>query len=261
MTLDEKMILMAWSRGLAGASARLAKRAWWVLQDQERRSPSELVGTWTNASEAQDWLLNFHTMGLVGLLDAPRAGRPSLHADKVLQALDRLSSLASDDRTLHRDKALVLQSLSQQERDALWREARRTGALVMRRRKGMDLGVPAPPGLCDLLAIHLGRGVKVLAFLPPSSHLSDQLNGLWLGVPAARLAPVGVQALRYDLLSALSVEIRAPRSAKKQTLPNSSHMKEDAHLEARVFQHIAQMGLANPGLITLELLVNMDSGP
>lgn len=261
MNLDEKLILMAWARGLAGAGSRLAKRAWWVLEDQQRRSPGQRVGAWTNAAEAQAWLLNFHTMGLVGLLDAPRVGRQPVHADKVLEALDRLEALAADDRATHHQKRRVLETLSQQEREALWRAVRRTGATVMRNRGGLDLSVPAPAGLRDLLAIHLGKGVKILAFLPRSSGLSDQFKGRWMGVPNTRISAQGAQAPRHDLIHALSTEVRVQSGAAAHARSSMRLAKKEAVLEARVLNHVGEVALAHPGVISLDLLVDLDAGP
>ena len=75
MTNDDKLMLMAWSRGLAGPGPA-GQTGLVGAAGQRQGPPAELVGAWANASEAQAWILNFHSMGLVGLMDAPRSGRP-----------------------------------------------------------------------------------------------------------------------------------------------------------------------------------------
>ncbi len=261
MKSDDKLILTAWSRGMAGAGSRLAKRAWWVLQDSDRRPPGEMVGAWANASEAQAWILNFHSMGIVGLMDAPRSGRPTVHADTVTHIREQLQPLAINEPKERVQRVKLLGALRQEEKESLWRTLRRTGESVLRNRGGLDVPVPVPAGLRDLLCVHLGTGVKMLAFFPESSRHSDQLNGIWMGVPNARLAAGGGKTKRYDLLHALQTEIRfASRSADTAKAMLKAE-KAEAILEERVLGHLGQVAESHPDSVVLNVLLDLDQGP
>ena len=261
MNIDEKLILTAWSKGLAGAGTRLAKRAWWVLQDSERRSPAEMVGAWTNASEAQEWVIKFHSMGVVGLMDTPRAGRPTVHADSVEYVQERFQDLALEGVKARKQRIELLRGLSQQEKESLWRAARRTGTSLMRNRNGLDISIPVPAGIRDLLCVHLGTGVKVFAFLPESHKHLDQLNGLWLGVPKLKLFVDGNRPKRLDLISALSTEISLTSASEYQERQEKKIQKKLIHHEERVLDHIMQFAQTYPGRITLNVLVDLSDGP
>ena len=261
MTHDDKLMLMAWSRGLAGAGARLAKRAWWVLQDSGRRPPAELVGAWANASEAQAWILNFHSMGLVGLMDAPRSGRPSVHADTVSHAREQLQALAADGKNARAQRVKLLETLSSEEKDSLRRTMRRRGETILRNRGGLDVPIPVPAGLRDLLCVHLGSGVKMLAFFPESSRHSDQLNGVWMGVANARLAADGNKAKKHDLIHALQTEIRVASRSADPAKASLKAEKAEAILEERVLGHLELVAESHPGSVVLHVLVDLDQGP
>jgi hypothetical protein len=260
MNNDEKLILTAWSRGLAGAGARLAKRSWWVLQDSQRRPPGEMVGAWANASEAQAWILNFHTMGVVGLLDAGRTGRPSIHVDAVNHVQEKLQVLTAEGEASRDLRSSLLKRLSQEEKEALWRSVRRSGSRVLRNRGGLDLPVPVPAGLRDLLCVHLGKGVKILAYLPESSRHLDELNGVWLGVPKTRLASDGENVSKYNLVNALSVEVCVRSRIEDQKAVESKAQKREDVLEERVLEHIRKVAETFPGAVVLDLLVDLSEG-
>ncbi len=101
----------------------------------------------------------------------------------------------------------------------------------------------------------------MLAFFPESSRHSDQLNGIWIGVPNARLAAGGGKANRYDLLHALQKEIRfASRSADPAKAALKSE-KAEAILEKRVLGHLEQVAESHPGSVVLNVLVDLDQGP
>jgi hypothetical protein len=260
MNSEDKMLLTAWSRGLAGAGARLAKRAWWVLQDSERRPPGQMVGAWANASEAQAWILNFHSMGVVGLLDSGRSGRPSIHVDSVSHVQEKLHLLSIEGEPSRYLRSGLLKKLSKEEKEALWRSVRRSGSSVLRNRSGLDLPVPVPAGLRDLLCVHLGKGVKILAYLPESSRHLDELNGVWLGVPKSRLASDGENASKYNLVNALSVEVRVRSRIEDQKVIESKTQKREVVLEERVLEHIRKVAETFPGVVVLDLLVDLSEG-
>lgn len=261
MTQNEKAILMAWSQGLAGSNPRLAKRAWWVLEDGARRPPGEMVGAWANASEAQRWILNFHTMGVIGLMDAPRKGRPSMHQEKIIRAHQRIRDLRSQGNDTDAHVLQVLQSLDQHEKEALWRIYRTVGASLLRRRGGMDLPIPVPPGLSDLMCVHLGSGVKILSYLPMSNRHFNELNGLWLGVPPVTLSHRREASLRNDLLHALSLEVHKVTSPGKFSSTPQKLIKHEGALEQRILNHLECLATERPNTLVVHLLVDFQQGP
>ncbi len=77
------------------------------------------MGAWANASEAQAWILNFHSMGLVGLMDAPRSGRPSVHADSVSHAREQLQALTAEGNNARSQRVKLLGTLGQEGKGVL----------------------------------------------------------------------------------------------------------------------------------------------
>jgi hypothetical protein len=172
-----------------------------------------------------------------------------------------LQVLAADGKNARAQRVKLLETLSQEEKDALWRTMRRRGETLLRNRGGLDVPIPVPAGLRDLLCVHLGTGVKMLAFFPESSRHSDQLNGIWMEVANARLAADGGKAKRYDLLQALQTEIRVASRSGDPAQAGVKAEKAEAILEERVLGHLAQVAESHPGCVVLNVLVDLDQGP
>lgn len=251
MTADEKIVLSAWANGLGGINPRIAKRAWLVLAHEVRLSPAELAGVWSNAVEAQRWVKNFYAMGLVGLLDAPRSGRPERHESAVVSATEKLDLL----RIARRNKAsvvadTVLDSLSKQEKESLWRSMRLQGKNPLRKRHGLDLPVAVPDGLRDLACVLLTPRLKVLAFMGESWRHWDTLDGTWISVPQARLAG-GVKGREvHDVLSAMRLDVGRAKDLKSKERSAAS-VRRDTLLINRATGHLQELAIRFPGAVDL----------
>lgn len=253
--LNEQLILTAWSRGFAGASQRLARRAWWVLQDRSKvRSSVTGGGAWANAVEAHKWVVNYHAMGLVGLVDAPRAGRPMLHAQAVQVVQEKLNHLKQSQLDgVNGLKSVQLRDLSRQEREALWRQSRLKGNSVVRDRYGQTVPLVAPYELRDVLVVVLTKSLKILAFFEKSEVHWSGLNGSWIGVPNVKRDQLNNgEKARSSLMSALALDVQ---QAKK----NGKNDRRAKWIVARALDHIEQVASQYPQKVSVAVIFDLDA--
>jgi hypothetical protein len=257
MNSDEKLVLAAWARGVGGVSPRLAKRAWLVLAHQERQSPTGLAKTWSNASDAQRWVKSFYAMGLTGLVDAPRAGRPSSHVYAVAAATKKIDKLHADGiGTASVVADTVLQPLTKQEKEALWRSMRQTGRNPVRNRNGLDLPLSVTGGLSDLVCLLLTPNLKLLAFMPESSRHWDSQHGLWIGVPEAKLAGDTKSGGFKNLLSALRLDVTRARRATQRASSGQLDRQDDLLIK-RVARHLDLVATSFPGMLDVAVFTDL----
>ena len=262
MSPDEKLILSAWAHGHAGASRRLARRAWLVLHDLERTNPIEIGKAWGSPAEAQAWVLEFRAMGLVGLMDAPRSGRPATRGNAVAPIVEELER--ARDRIA---KRAILRGFSRKERDAIWRANRRTGQVIERGHRTLDLDVPVPSALRDLEGVFVSPELVVIAALDRSDQMFDQMRGVWLAVPRAAAGPAkSLKLPRRDLLTTLSIRITAdggeiakPATTLKKRASRSG-LKSAASLLSRLVERLAEISDACRGQMEIVVLTNVDAG-
>lgn len=253
--LNEQLILTAWSRGLAGASQRLARRAWWVLQDRSKaRSSVTGGGAWANAVEAHKWVVNYHAMGLVGLVDAPRAGRPMLHAEAVQDVQEKLNDLKQSQLDgVSGLKSVQLRGLSRQELEALWRQSRLKGYTVVRDRYGHTVPLVVPYELRDVLAVVLTKHLKILAFFENSDDYWSSLAGSWIGVPNVKRDQLSDDARnRSSLMSALALDLQ-------QAKTNGKTDTRAKWMVARALDHIEQVASQYPQKISVAVIFDFDA--
>lgn len=252
--LNEQLILTAWSRGLAGASQSLARRAWWVLQDRSKtRSVVTGGGAWANAVEAHKWVLNFHAMGLVGLVDAPRGGRPMLHAKAVQDAQERLFDIKESRLAeVQAVKLDQIKELTRQEREALWRQSRLKGQNVVRATNGKTLPLSVPHELRDVLAVVLTKHLKILAFFENSEIYWSGLAGKWVGVPVVKRGQLSESDInRSSLLSSLELDVQEAKTTKK----TDSRAK---WMVARALDQIEQVAAQYPQKVSASVIFDLD---
>jgi hypothetical protein len=261
LTDEDKKILEAWSHGMAGANSRLAKRAWWVLEDNARRPPTELTGAWANISEAHRWIFNYHTMGVIGLIDAPRSGRPMLHHESVASAKEKIEYYRSKSDGNNEEIVCVLHTLTQQEREAFWRTNRSSGSTLLRKRRGVDLPIPVPSGLSDLICVHLGVTVKIISYLPSSERHFSELNGTWLNVPDLTQLIRKTESKRSNLLQALAASATQSKNGKQKTNAEINKMiKHENAVERRVLDHLETFAKNFKNSLVVHLAFDLQHG-
>ena len=262
MSPAEKLILEAWSEGHGGASLRLSKRAWLILQEAERVNPIAVGKAWGSAADAQAWVLAFRALGLVGLIDAPRTGRPASRSNAVAQVVDELDGA----RDIDAARALV-RGLNRSDKEAVWRANRRTGVVVERGHRMLDLEVPVPSALRDLSGIFISKQLTVIAALERSDQIFEQTRGTWLAVPRGIARPSQLKNLPgRDLLTTLNVRIKATTSSKSD--PNSPSARRSAAAEARgsisllarFMDELVQTSEDHPGRMAIAALTNIEAG-
>ncbi len=253
--LNEQLILTAWSRGLVGASQRLARRAWWVLQDRSKtRSAVTGGGAWANAAEAHKWVINYHAMGLVGLVDAPRGGRPMLHSEAVEDAQERLSKIEqSQVAEVQAVKLDQIKDLTRHEREALWRKSRLSGQSVVRATNGKNLPLSVPHELRDVLAVVLTKHLKILAFFEKSENYWSGLAGEWIGVPPVKRGQLaGSDINRSSLLSSLAIDVQQAKTSGKTD-------RRAKWMIARALDHIEQVAAQYPQKVSVSVIFDLDA--
>lgn len=211
----EKVLLGAWSNGQCGVPARVARRAWLILQESARVNPVALGQAYGGASRASQWLARFRGMGVLGLLDKPRAGRP---ATLVQQAAPQAGTESQwSDETITTEAFL---KLDRRSKEVIWRMNRLSGQSMIRRRRTIDLVLAPPADLRDLAGVLLLPGLIALAVIERSDQVLDSELGLWMSVTPAVLMRVITEPsppvnLAHDLLSVLKTGV-GPASDKSK---------------------------------------------
>lgn len=242
----ELATLSAWADGRAGASPRLAVRAWAILKREQRIPPLQLNQALGGATRAAQWFSAFDTMGLAGLIDAPRSGRP---ANALAAMTDRLA--------LARGPAghAVLEAAREaprSQREALWRLNRKSGA-SLERRHGLDLGIAAPPDWFNLGGLFLGRGLCVMGFMQRPDDTWSGTAGRWLGVRRTEIRCLVGHSRRPTLWSAIDA-----RLVEEFDTSRSDSAAETKSLR-RFVGEMAAVANGSPGRLTVEVIVDLDS--
>lgn len=146
---DSPQFLSHWATRKVAGSSRINARSWAVMAHLERRGHG--VGSATlSSAQVQKWLTDFHSMGLVGLMDAPRMGRPVKPAEL-------------------------------RSKDANWRTARISGSDGQRVHRHA-VRIYGLESLLPLASLFVWNELKVLAFTAADQDEHELLNGDWVDV-------------------------------------------------------------------------------
>ena len=219
----EKDLLTAWSNGQCGASARVAKRAWLILQECARTNPFALAEAYGSSTRASQWIRRYRCMGPIGLLDHPRTGRPASVRDRVA-----LQGLSSRDEEAVGDTAVEqFLRLDKPAKEAVWRENRLHGRTLIRGRRTMDVPLSAPREYPDLAGLLLLPGLVSLAVIEKSHQVLSSEQGVWMSITGGTfrdvLNTVASGGRTYDLLSVLRMKNTA---SEEGSSPNGSKGKQ-----------------------------------
>ena len=255
--INELAIMQMWANGAAGATPRLAKRAWRILEELKHRPPKDLAGTWANASEALRWVKAFHSMGLVGLMDSQRSGRPLVEGETIEQARKAFNALENlPIRSSKVERGKILWDLSRREKESLWRLNRTNGKTLLRNRNGYDLPISTSAGIENLACIFLSKKIKIIGFLEDSNKLRWQHNGIWIGVPKIKNRSLKFKK-QPRLLDALSIEISQNNNAENFNLNSQAR---NTYLISRLLDEITKNSEKYIGKITLWVIADLSAG-
>lgn len=168
-------LLEAWSRGLAGAEPRLAKRAWVVLQALDRHDPYALGEVASGTGRVHRWVEQYRAMGPIGLLDAPRVGRPRTVGAEVAPLVETASSEAG-----RREVARRAERLTRPQREAMWRQARQAGISLVRNMRLSRIPIPPIRGLPGLWGVLSLPGLLVVVRENQPRSKPELGQGTWL---------------------------------------------------------------------------------
>jgi transposase len=151
-------------RWLDGDDFKLARRAWLVVEESSGRLETELaVATGMKSRVVQGVVQSYRQLGLMGLLDAPRKGRPPK---------SKAASLIEDARRSSAQEAATTQNVSV---DVVWRQARVAG-ISIERGNGRNRPVPPCRAMPKVVAVYSGDTSAVVlladASINPESLLS-----------------------------------------------------------------------------------------
>ena len=261
MHQDDKLILSLWAKGKGGANQRLARRAWTILKEGTDRPRDGLGLGWANAADDSEWVKRFHRMGLVGLFDSPRTGRPLVYESDVDAKLQHVKALTETSLAAAPEaRKLLLGDLSRHQKEALWRALRSRGKTALRDTHGEDLTVNAPEGLHALIAVVLTSRLKWLAFMPKAdAHLSDT-KGALVGVTKARSSAqvIGGVRLNADLIQALHMDLLPPKRVLEDAdLFDKRTQRREKYFLHRATSHLVDLATRYPGRIAVHLFADM----
>jgi hypothetical protein len=252
MNPNDELILNFWASGKSGVSKRLAKRAWLILCENNRIEPKKITEVWGSASEAQEWIKNFHGMGLVGLTDQPRSGRSKKYAPVVQE------SIRSAKANKKIDWQVGLTNLSKQERESVWREARRTGSTLQRNRNGLNLPIRVPVDLSDIVGVFLSSKFQLIAILEDSYKRYQDTNGEWIQVEKSIIKSPSIQSGPPDLITALKIKFK--RSQEDQFKFEQRRKKLEYKMTNQVIDKLSTLAAEFPRKVSLALVSDVRSG-
>lgn len=263
MHQDDKLILSLWAKGKGGANQRLARRAWTVLKEGTDRPRDGLGLGWANAGDDSEWVKRFQRMGLVGLFDSPRTGRPLVYESDVSEKLQHVKELAGSRlATAPEARKLILGDLTRHQKEALWRALRYRGETALRSTHGQDVTVTAPEGLHPLITVVLTRRLKWLAFMPKAdAHLSGT-KGTLVGVTKVKscVQVIGGSHSSADLIHALHIDLLPPmRVLEDADLFAKRMQRREKHFLHRATSHLVDLATRHPGRIAVHLFADMAS--
>ncbi len=157
---------------------RLAQRAWCVLEAQ--LSSKDLSSTGLSEERILEIRDAFDAMGLVGLVDAPRMGRPPKGVSELANTTQAVSVGQLEDRT----GAAIGQ-------DKKWRHARLSGKNLKRSRMASALLLTG--GIPDRALVGLWIGSDFRAATLVNRSVSTIIAGVWYHPPAKALKNSGIR--------------------------------------------------------------------
>lgn len=189
----DREVLTAWAHALR---PRLARRAWIVLEEgagvRERRLAQ---ATPLSSVRVQALVAGYRQHGLLGLIDAPRSGRPkSVPAQALADAL-RMPMLPPA-------IALPLNQGVPLHRDAVWRLAREQGVNIDRhRRRHIAWPAVVDGPWANVYGVAAGPNVSVVLAGPVRND--QRPSGTWLYPQLDALTPASMLGTRLDWTVAL----------------------------------------------------------
>ncbi len=184
----DREVLTAWAN--AGRT-RLARRAWIVLEEaagvQERRLAQ---ATPLSSARVQALVAGYRQNGLLGLIDAPRSGRPKSVPAHALADAPRMPTLATP-------IPLPPNPGAPQHRDAMWRLAREQGLSIDRQRlRQMAWPAVANGPWAGVYGAAAGPNVSVLIVGPVRND--QPASGTWLYPELSALTHASTRGANLD---------------------------------------------------------------
>ena len=252
MNPNDELILNFWASGKSGVSKRLTKRAWLILCEKNRIEPKKITEVWGSASEAQEWIKNFHSMGLIGLTDQPRSGRSKKYAQVVQE------TIRSAKANKKIDWEVSLTNLSKNERESVWRESRKTGSILQRNRNGLNLPIRVPVDLSDLVCVFLSSKFQLIAVLEDSYKKYQNQNGEWIQVEKSIVKSPSIQSGTPDLITALKIKFK--RNQEDQFKFEQRRTKIESKMTNQVIEKVRTLAAEFPAKVSIALISDVRSG-
>lgn len=184
-----------------GTDLKLARRAWLVLEEADGRLETDLaLATGMKSSAVQAVVRSFRRLGLMGLVDAPRSGRPSATI---------ATCMVQDARQGSAREAALVHGVSA---DTVWRRARLAG-LSIERSTGRNRPVPPSTAAPTVVGVYSDDSTAVV-LVAARQAIEKQMSpmGSCHSADRRKAPPAGVAASR-DWLQALRELRETPGTA------------------------------------------------
>lgn len=187
LTPKDREVLEDWLR-IAGFHQRMAERARIVLLAAEGRTTEEIArGLGTRPARVSKWRTRFAAVGLTGLADGVKTGKPPRYGAtveaRILQMIDQPPPAGRRAWT----GELVAKALGDVSADQVWRVLRKRGIRLARRRGHyLDAESEFAPRQVDIAGIYLDRTTSAIALCAPPPDAGEAAGVFH--IPDSRLA-------------------------------------------------------------------------
>lgn len=245
-------LLSAWAEGKAGATQRISRRAWLVLESLRKRDPYVLGEVGSGTSRVHELLGRYRRMGVLGLLDDPRAGRPKSVDTNLNDALTEAG-------TFHpAAAAAVIRTLPKSVREAVWRENKKSGTTLERDRRMRTCRVAAPIGLPQLMGILSLPGLMVIVSASEPDSIRFSGGGVWLGERAIAENSTASTAQAAKLATAVQ-QAYAEAGHGARSAPSNARLVHEVF--PRFHEWLEETTLTLEGQLTVDVAVAERNAP
>lgn len=197
------------------------------------------------SAKVQKIVKDFRSMGLPGLMEAPRSGRLAILSPDLKLLMKRFTEVSNG--STGRTSISKIQGVLDVSDNIIWREARQSG-LKLERRRSLDrpLRAPTDPGLERLVALFVEADICVAVIAGPAiEEISLASVGTWFDIPKAVLNHAGEI---HDLVGGLV----AARSISMANIPD----RRSDDLRQRFLKNLADLSKIHPGQLQLFLALD-----
>jgi transposase len=211
-------VLSAWSDLKDG---RISTRSKMVLDSINGQSKDEIAMCHKIPKrEVEKWIVRYELLGVAGLIDVQRGGRPQ--KTKKLQAINRFTLKTTNDPLLNSQELKQFAKRIGRTPDVIWSKARLLGRKICRNRNP-DLNIVCTEDIVKsgLIGLFLHQDIQIAAFQNERPWSNGTITGKWI-----RPLPDGferkgyskIKGVKFPLLTALEFSNKNKSSLPQRAL-------------------------------------------